>query len=437
MMKTISISSAAVKPIRIGGGLGAYTKSIELSSVTQHSNKKVYVVLFGGQSNAAGWGYHQYLLDENHLLSVAQNDVEMYTGCGIPSLLNQIVPLQSGAGQTFFKNGTQQYPAITDTPVNRFGPELSLARVVRDGIDIPDSQVVIIKYAIGGTALYNDWIGDGTADNSSDGSIYRAFQSTVNAGLAAIQAKYPYHEIEVIGMGWVQGEADASEGMAGEYEANLTTFIADVRATYNTNMIFALSRLSLNQADDVDWATIRAAQDAIASADPRVVATSTDGTNYPVAIGYAEGQVHYLSSALLQIGEDLGTAINAMAALDSDNDRLPDEWENGFIPPGAAGLGNMPDDDYDGDGLSDRDEFRAGTCPVDATDGLLLSITNAAAIHWSAKRGIDYDVQHSIDLLSWATIDTVLMESNGAVSVSILSVATNPFGFFRLGISEE
>lgn len=419
------------------GGLGAYTEPVALPPVAQPSNKKVYVILFGGQSNAAGWGYRQYLVDEGHPLADPQSDVEMYTGSGTEAVLNQLLPLQSGGGNDWIKNGTKQYPEITTEPVSRFGPELTLARTVRDGIDIPDSKVVVIKYARGGSTLYGHWKGDGTADPSSDGSIYQSFQSTVHAGITAIQTNYPYHEVEVIGMGWVQGESDAlnnNGANAAAYSNNLTTFIADVRATFGTNMVFALSRLSTNQSDNAYWPTIRAAQAAVAAADPRVVATETDGTNYLGAVGFAEGQIHFLSSALLQIGEDLGDALLSTVALDADGDRLPDDWENGFIPPGAAGLGNAPEDDYDGDGISDRDEFRLGTSPVDADDGLSLSITNAAIIRWSAKRGVSYDVKHSTNLLSWTTYDTVLSESNALAGVSITALATNQKGFFRLEV---
>lgn len=340
------------------GGLGAFTESIEPPPVGQPSNKKVYVILLGGQSNAAGWGYRQYLLDEGHPLAYPQSDVEMYTGSGMDSVLNQLLPLQSGAGNDFIRPGVKQYPALTTEPINRFGPELSMARTIRDSIDILDSKVVVIKYAVGGSTLYGHWKGDGTADTASDGSIYKTFQSTVNAGITAIQTKYPDHEVEIIGMGWVQGESDALNAggaNAAAYQANLTTFIADVRATFGANMVFVLSRLSTNQTDNAYWPTIRAAQAAVAAADPRVVATETEGINYPSAAGFAEGQLHFLSSALIQIGEDLGNALVATAALD-----------------------------------------KIGTSPTDPEDTLSLSLSVSGeniALQWPAKRGVSYDVE--------------------------------------------
>jgi len=277
----------------------------------------VYVILLGGQSNALGWGYHQYLLDIGSPLADPQTDVEFFSGVGgmyLPN--NTLTNLQSGSANSRIADKTpsnpQQYPSITNVPINRFGPELSIGRTVRDLIHTPNSKVAIIKHAIGGSSLSSDWLPDGTASSASDGSVYQGFQTTVQNGLTALQNQYPSYEVEIIGMGWVQGEADS--GDAAAYQTNLTTFIQDVHATYGTNLIFALSKLSPNQSG-TDYTAMRAAQQAVADADPRVIATETTGTNYLTAIGFAESWVHYLSASYLQIGEDLGNAIFAASDL--------------------------------------------------------------------------------------------------------------------------
>ncbi len=271
-------------------------------------HKKIYVILFCGQSNAAGWGYRQYLLDSRNPLAEPQTDVEMFTGTGLSSLVNTLTNLQSGAGIMGVKvAGKMQYPMLTVPPINRFGPELSLGRTVRDLIRIPNSKVVVIKYAASNTSLYEDWKPDGTADHIDDGPSYQAFQDTVQRGLVAIREKYPDHEVEIIGVGWVQGESDSLEGQSASYQTNLVKFVADIRATYGSNTIFALSKLSLNQ--NAGFNSIRSAQDTVAATVPRVFATETYSSNYPVAAGFTEGKLHFLSSALLQIGQDLGAAI--------------------------------------------------------------------------------------------------------------------------------
>jgi hypothetical protein len=58
--------------------------------------------------------------------------------------------------------------------------------------------------------------------------------------------------------------------------------------------------------------------------------------------------------------------VNVTAALDSDSDGLPDEWEWELISwadfPELLSLEDIrPGDDFDGDGVSNLDEYRAGT----------------------------------------------------------------------------
>ena len=80
-------------------------------------------------------------------------------------------------------------------------------------------------------------------------SYGRIFQEMARRGLAALQKKYPDHEVEVLGMGWVQGESDALDGKGAGIQRHLTAFIADVRATFGTNLVFALSKISPNQIE--------------------------------------------------------------------------------------------------------------------------------------------------------------------------------------------
>ncbi len=289
------------------------------------SERKVFVVLLGGQSNAAGWGYHQHLLETGNPLAEPQEDVELFSGTGLPALINRLIPLQSGSGvpKAADPRGVQQFPALggTEAMLNHFGPELTLGRTVRDLIKDPEAKVAVIKHAIGASNLHGHWRPDGTADSTRDGPIYKGFHATVKSGLAALQQCYPDHEIEIIGMGWVQGESDATAAQAANYEKNLTTFIQDIRATYGDSLVFALSRLSPNQPQSPEFEVVRAAQQAVAAKGDRVVATETVGESYPTAKGFAEGALHYRSDALLQIGKDLAHAImSARAAV-----RVPGE----------------------------------------------------------------------------------------------------------------
>jgi len=405
-------------------------------------NHKLYVLLFGGQSNALGWGYHQYLVDEGHPLAVPQNDVDLFYEFPETGYLpeDSIIPLQSGAGITEVRSGTQQYPGST-APVCRFGPELSMARTVRDFIQIPDSKVAVIKFAVGGTSLYDsaDWRPDGTADRSADGNLYKIFQQTAWKGLSALRNKYPHYEVEVLGMGWVQGESDAIEGQGADYQANLTTLIQDARLTFNTNLTFVLSKISPNQIEGISdtnelaqWPIVRAAQDAVAVADSNVAVTETTGRVYAVASGYAEGRYHYFSSGLLQIGEDLGRALFETSGLDVDEDGLPDIWEKQY---GEIGDFSAQGDD-DGDGISDLEEYCVGTDPNDSGDQLSLQ-NDLPTLSWTGQSGLYYQMMFSSNLLVWENIKRPVLAAVSDQNISIdLSafMPTNLSGFFRLQV---
>ncbi|MFA7370077.1 MAG: hypothetical protein WC334_10565, partial [Kiritimatiellales bacterium] len=102
------------------------------NAYTPQPGKKVYVLLFGGQSNAEGWGYHSYLTNNIHPLRNPRTDVDLFyqiAGNGyLPE--NTLLPLQSGTGKTATKPAGY-YPALLTPPVNRFGPELNFAATVR------------------------------------------------------------------------------------------------------------------------------------------------------------------------------------------------------------------------------------------------------------------------------------------------------------------
>ncbi len=410
------------------------------SDIAPLLNRKVYLLLFGGQSNALGWGYHQYLLDTADPLQNPQDDIDFlyrrpYGNTGMLPV-NTLIPLQSGNSNTGVKQ-PGEYPALTNAPISRFGPELTFARTVRDGISIPDSKVAIMKYAYGGSGLYNPahWLPDGTANRSADAPLYQRFQQTVWRTIAALKNKYPTHDVEILGMGWEHGGSDALDGHGSEYETNLTLFVQDIRATFGENLPFVLSKLSPNQGSVDLRELVRAGQQAVADADPFVEATETLGTNYLTSVGLSEGQGHYKTPGLMQIGRDLGNALLGICGLDSDSDGLPDAWENSY-PPGAAGLGGTPEADFDQDGLTDREEFRIGTSPVDPADRLELSLDSALTGRWQASRDVAYTVLQSTNLATWTELGApVLLRNAGGlarVDFSKHVAAADGKGFFKL-----
>ena len=187
-------------------------------------------------------------------------------------------------------------PGLSET--NQFGPEITLGRRLADALaDGVTTRVALIKYANGGTNLHTQWKGGGNATTTGDGSEYLVFQQTVSGGLAALAAAYPGTTITIEGMLWVQGESDAGT-QADNYQTNLTTFIADIRATYGSNLWFIISRLSSGQTsiNATYLATLRAAQDAVAAADPLNALLNTDG------FGMNGDNLHFSATGQQQIG---------------------------------------------------------------------------------------------------------------------------------------
>src|SRR5207247_3530882 len=60
---------------------------------------------------------------------------------------------------------------------------------------------------------------------------------------------------------------------------------------------------------------------------------------------------------------------------DSNANGLPDAWERTYF----GTLGVNPDADPDGDGLSNKEEYLAGTNPTNSSDNLRITAATAAA----------------------------------------------------------
>ncbi len=106
------------------------------------------------------------------------------------------------------------------------------------------------------------------------------------------------------------------------------------------------------------------------------------------------------------------TRVDLTLGVDSDEDGLPDTWELALIQAlegdgvqrTLADIG--PDDDTDGDGLTNRDEYLAGTYAFDPKDGFALEIVEVrdarSLLEFTAVRGRSYTLHGSPDMKTWA-----------------------------------
>jgi len=139
---------------------------------------------------------------------------------------------------------------------------------------------IALSYNQGGTPLaasitQPDWSASGQPDS---GELTAQMIAGVRAALSSTPGAY------VAGIVWVQGEGDASqEERAAAYAGNLQALIALWRAEFGAEVTVAVVALSENMpagqpggAYADHWATVRAAQFAVAEADPLITLIDPD-----------------------------------------------------------------------------------------------------------------------------------------------------------------
>jgi lysophospholipase L1-like esterase len=264
------------------------------------------VVLISGQSNADGRAAGSDLPTTPVNYQAAQDNVPLYS----------YIFGAAANGDGTLGSLTTVRPGKTQFPAGGFGPEVGMAYSLAQTIEQqPGTALAIIKYAKGGSSLVVDWKAGGNATTTGDGAHYVTFQQVVTAGLAKLRAAYPDATVKLAAMIWVQGESDIDAGAAtsAAYGANLTTFISDVRATFDPALPFFLSRISSSQtvysapadADYANYLTLRTQQEQVAANVPGAYLVSADGAAFTMNSDF----LHFNAAGQLALGKAFAASL--------------------------------------------------------------------------------------------------------------------------------
>jgi hypothetical protein len=146
-----------------------------------------------------------------------------------------------------------------------------------------------------------------------------------------------------------------------------------------------------------------------------------------------------VSGDLNRTPDAFGASVDVNAALvDSDGDGIPDWWMIKYFGhvTGQEGDLSRAQDDADGDGVSNLDEYYAGTSPVDSASVFRLwanaPMNSQMTLTWPAVSGKSYQIQYKTNLT-----DSVWLTAPGGVWVAggqgyYIAPAAQPHCFYRV-----
>mgnify|MGYP003292677458 CR=1 FL=1 len=258
---------------------------------------KVNIILITGQSNASGNSPWEYLESKN------------------PTIYNKFKDGNTKVLTSYYVQDRKNYEYFAPTSFGMadhkslFGPEIGIADTFLES----EETTYIIKFAVGATRIFNDWL-DGKGNR---GKLYNDSVDWFKKRLNYLKANGV--EPTIVGQFWMQGEGDSTDEWGSVYASNLKNMISfyreDLKDYYNDHYTFVDAYISTKTV----WPNptlVNQQKQMVADADPNVFCIKTNGEdetalNLDVKCHSEEGNdaAHYDSVSEVLLGQRAGQII--------------------------------------------------------------------------------------------------------------------------------
>src|SRR5205085_7734498 len=115
---------------------------------------------------------------------------------------------------------------------------------------------------------------------------------------------------------------------------------------------------------------------------------------------------------------------------DFDGDGIADAWEAQYFGSASTNTASNALLDSDGDGMTNLDEYRAGTNPTNAASllNILFTITNANVLSFVAQTNLSYSVQWRTNFVAPTWTNLTSITANSLVRTILVDTASAPGG---------
>jgi len=129
-----------------------------------------------------------------------------------------------------------------------------------------------------------------------------------------------------------------------------------------------------------------------------------------------------------------GATKPGLGGSDSDNDGLPDAWENTYF---SNSLSQGPEDDYEQDGTDNLTEFRLGLIPNDGSSRFAAVRGSGGSIQWPSVEGVTFKIERSTTLEngSWSVREAAFPGTAGTASYTDPSPPAGGRAFYRITLN--